>query len=71
MKKVGWRVAKFMARSCEKTEIKSLEEQLSCAIVALRAFERQDWRTLKKCGDKFGRLGGTWGEKRYVPETRL
>lgn len=46
LKKVGWRVAKFMARSCEKPEVSSLEDKMSCAIVALRAFERKDWKAL-------------------------
>ena len=42
LKQVGWRVARFMAKSCKKEEVQTLEDKMSCAIRALRAFERKD-----------------------------
>ena len=52
-----------MAKSCEKVEVQSLEDKMSCAIRALRAFDRMDWKTMKKCRDIFPRLNETIGQQ--------
>ena len=52
-----------MAKSYQKTEVLSIEEKLSCSVVALRAFERRDWKTLRKCGERYSQLGDIWGEE--------